>query len=390
MFDISADQFREQVFGRDLYFGKSALQDISFGWTNLDDLIYAVDAREPSMKLFLNGHVQEQEYMEDFTELGMKKRRVRRDAFYSLMQRGATLVLNRLEVRSAFVKRLCMGVGQLAGHHATANGYLAFGGTGTFGKHWDTHDVMVLQLLGRKRWQVFRPTFNDPISIYTSKDHKHECPPEPVFDGILEAGDILYMPRGWWHEALPMEGEGTFHLAVGIHTPVILDYLIWLCGNALSEEPAIRAALSLEGDQSEKLQVAAQVLGRALLSEENLKKYRERIVSKERTASGFNLESLLGRQHSEIPDSYQLCVNTSYLTATRHGQMIVNGRPVVPTGLQSDVLAAMRNSGSRNMSAVYALLTQYSRQDVSRAVSELAVADILDLSPARTDQKRKS
>ena len=49
----------------------------------------------------------------------------------------------------------------------------------------------------------------------------------PLWEGTLEDGDLLYIPRGWWHVALPLN-EPTLHLTVGIHNRTGLDLLGWL------------------------------------------------------------------------------------------------------------------------------------------------------------------
>ncbi|MBC8726698.1 hypothetical protein F6X37_36005 [Paraburkholderia sp. 31.1] len=44
---------------------------------------------------------------------------------------------------------------------------------------------------------------------------------------------MLYIPRGWWHEAAPLMGEPTFHLAIGAHTAKLVDYLVWIANEVL-------------------------------------------------------------------------------------------------------------------------------------------------------------
>ena len=67
---------------------------------------------------------------------------------------------------------------------------------------------------GAQTLEVFAPTFPLPLPHQKSKELQHECPLEPVFDGVLEAGDVLYLPRGWWHEAIPLQNEETFFISL--------------------------------------------------------------------------------------------------------------------------------------------------------------------------------
>ena len=41
-------------------------------------------------------------------------------------------------------------------------------------------------------------------------------PDAPLWEGMLEDGDLLYIPRGWWHVATPLD-EPTLHLTVGVN-----------------------------------------------------------------------------------------------------------------------------------------------------------------------------
>ena len=49
----------------------------------------------------------------------------------------------------------------------------------------------------------------------------------PLWEGVLEDGDLLYMPRGCWHVAEPVD-EPTLHLTVGVHKRTGLDFMKWL------------------------------------------------------------------------------------------------------------------------------------------------------------------
>ncbi|WEF35202.1 JmjC domain-containing protein [Pseudoduganella chitinolytica] len=138
------------------------------------------------------------------------------------------------------------------------------------GSHWDTHDVFAVQLIGRKHWRVYEPTFAMPLPTQRSKDRKHECPAVPVFDGVLEAGDI---PRGWWHSAEPIPGEETYHIAAGVHTAKTIDYLSWLVEHILPDFVACRTSLLGNSDDGEKVEQLLQAIAAAAHDQGNLEKF---------------------------------------------------------------------------------------------------------------------
>jgi ribosomal protein L16 Arg81 hydroxylase len=89
--------------------------------------------------------------------------------------------------------------------------------------HHDTHDVVVLQLAGEKRWLVYEPVLELPLK------HQHYSrelgePGETVYDVTLRAGDTLYLPRGWLHEALTSNHD-SLHLTIGVNVYTWVDAL---------------------------------------------------------------------------------------------------------------------------------------------------------------------
>lgn len=72
---------------------------------------------------------------------------------------------------------------------------------GGVGPHFDSYDVFLLQLSGRRRWRIGRlknPQLqaNVPLKIL-----KHF---EPEQEWVLEPGDMLYLPPRWAHDGVAM------------------------------------------------------------------------------------------------------------------------------------------------------------------------------------------
>lgn len=86
-----------------------------------------------------------------------------------------------------------------------SNAYLTPLNSQGFAPHYDDVDVFILQLEGFKRWRVYAP-FNKAETLprassrdYTEKEVE-EMGEEEV-DMVLGPGDVLYLPRGWIHQA---------------------------------------------------------------------------------------------------------------------------------------------------------------------------------------------
>ena len=85
-----------------------------------------------------------------------------------------------------------------------SNAYLTPLNSQGFAPHYDDVDVFILQLEGFKRWRVYAP-FNkrETLPRASSADYteKQMDEAEEEVDMVLGPGDVLYLPRGWIHQA---------------------------------------------------------------------------------------------------------------------------------------------------------------------------------------------
>ncbi|SPM39063.1 cupin superfamily protein, partial [Mycobacterium numidiamassiliense] len=88
--------------------------------------------------------------------------------------------------------------------------------------HYDAHDVLILQIRGSKTWHIYDGVDLLPREMRPEKN-KAIAPDSlpPPSDLRLEAGDVLYLPRGRIHEA-ETHSESSVHLTVGIHAPTLM------------------------------------------------------------------------------------------------------------------------------------------------------------------------
>ena len=137
--------------------------------------------------------------------------------------RGATLVLQALHLYWPAAALYCRELEKWLGCPVQANAYQTPAAARGFAVHHDTHDVFVLQVAGRKRWRVYDPVLELPLSGQRWSPQLGD-PGEAIRDFTLEAGDTLYLPRGWPHEATTSQDE-SLHLTIGVHPPTRLDAL---------------------------------------------------------------------------------------------------------------------------------------------------------------------
>jgi lysine-specific demethylase/histidyl-hydroxylase NO66 len=134
---------------------------------------------------------------------------------------GATIVLQALHVSWHSLAVFCRLLEEAFGLSVQANAYYTPRGSQGFAVHHDTHDVLVLQVAGEKRWLLYEPLLELPLKHqrYSAALGNHGGPSDDV---VLRAGDTLYLPRGWLHEA-KTSAHDSLHLTIGITAHTWLD-----------------------------------------------------------------------------------------------------------------------------------------------------------------------
>jgi hypothetical protein len=135
---------------------------------------------------------------------------------------GATIVLQALHHNWGPLAQFCRGLETALGEPVQANAYFTPRSAQGLAVHHDMHDVFVLQVAGEKHWRVYEPVVELPLQGQRYSRAEHGEPGAPVEDCVLEAGDTMYLPRGWLHDALTTDSE-SLHLTIGVKVYTWLD-----------------------------------------------------------------------------------------------------------------------------------------------------------------------
>ncbi|MER7169664.1 cupin domain-containing protein [Micromonospora sp. NPDC000207] len=163
---------------------------------------------------------------------------------------GATLVLQGLHRTWPALIDFTRDLGAALVQPLQVNAYLTPAGSQGFATHYDTHDVFVLQVDGRKHWRIHPPVLVDPLERQPWGGRADEVSATAegaaALDVVLEPGDALYLPRGWLHSAQAQESS-SLHLTVGIRALTryaLVEELLALA----AEDPRLRAGLPFATD----------------------------------------------------------------------------------------------------------------------------------------------
>jgi hypothetical protein len=98
--------------------------------------------------------------------------------------------------------------------------------------HWDAYECFNIQIAGEKEWQVTPPA--RPYPSRSTKAFRQRTEPveteapagPPAWTGIVAPGDLIYLPRGWWHGVTP-HVVPSLHLSIAVDLPTLGDLLDW-------------------------------------------------------------------------------------------------------------------------------------------------------------------
>jgi len=144
------------------------------------------------------------------------------------LRRGTTLILDNAD---QYHRPLANFVDRFSYEMLTparTNAYMSFPGVQAFDFHYDTHNFFILQISGKKRWFIYPDTVESPL--YFAKTHGIEPPQgEPLMEVVVSDGDVLYVPKGFWHYAVA-EDEPSIHLTLALFSRTRIDFLAWVVG----------------------------------------------------------------------------------------------------------------------------------------------------------------
>ena len=168
--------------------------------------------------------------------------------------RGATIVLQGLNLHWHPAALYCRGLKRRLARPVQANAYYSPAAAQGFSIHHDTHDVLILQVAGSKRWRVYGPALELPLKSQPWSSARDRAGPL-LQEVTLEAGDTLYLPRGFPHEGMTSDRE-SLHLTVGLHQYTRLDALraaLESCADDVEFRRSVPADGTLPTDLLERL-----------------------------------------------------------------------------------------------------------------------------------------
>ena len=148
-----------------------------------------------------------------------------------LVSKGASIILNDIEKYNSNLLKIADELQTLTNGRCQGNLYFSMASHKAFGPHFDLHDVFAIHFEGEKVWNIYENIEDAPINhsaFVISAEERVKRAGKLIDQVTLKPGDLLYIPRGQYHDALASE-NGAIHVAFGLtyFKPIDLMSSIW-------------------------------------------------------------------------------------------------------------------------------------------------------------------
>ena len=359
---LGRDAFLTRFWGKSFLrlAGQQGKFEFLISWEELNSILEQHHLKPPRLKLLKdNKQIDPSLYL----AINDQRSKLRPAAFINQLAEGATLILDCVDELAPAVGHLADSWQEVLRSRTNVNLYAGWRTQTGLDLHWDVQDTMILQISGRKHWTVYQPTRLHPLREDVAPGKPTG---EPFWEGVVEDGDLLYLPRGWWHVARPLD-EPSLHLTVTIAPADGMDLLRWAIKQLLSD-PEVRMNVPHLASESER--------------KDYVEKMRERLME---VWSDDVLERFLAEWEMTVPLRPQLRLPFAPFEAAASLSRETNIRlassrriklfPHSQNGTVSYVTGGIRGACSTDLVPALELLSGYESHSVNELCSRLSHQD---------------
>lgn len=173
------------------------------------------DIRYPYLRLVKNGReLPLVDYADDFVYgNNVFPGLLDNDKVFHHYSEGATLSFQIFQKCMDELSNFCNALEARLRFQTQVNIFVTPPGSKGFTAHYDDHSFFILQVSGKKHWKVYGSPTDLPLQEFRRRAVTPEL--EEPREITLSSGDLLYLPRGFYHEAHTSD-ETSVHITLGI------------------------------------------------------------------------------------------------------------------------------------------------------------------------------
>lgn len=215
-------------------------------WPRFNEALAATSFwTEDSLKLYFKSRAALRESYCDPVDTRGRSAPVNPAKVQALIALGASVVANHIHRVRPEIAAVAHMLEKAFAARAFANVYCSFVGVQAFQTHYDLHDVFAFQAEGEKVWRVYESRADSPVFPVPPGDEAEawliETRGRVLFEAHMKPGDVLYLPRGQYHDALT-GSQASLHVTFGV-APATGLALFKLLETVAARESAFRSYL---------------------------------------------------------------------------------------------------------------------------------------------------
>jgi ribosomal protein L16 Arg81 hydroxylase len=214
---LTVDEFLGEIWGTTHYHvsrdRRDYVESLRAEADSVDDLL-ALFRPQLSLVSLVRENERKDQYVYRLADGGLDAAAIGQD-----FADGYTIVLESVQRYVHTIAALSHSIEVELNFATQVNAYFTPPESQGFAAHCDDHDALIVQLQGSKMWHVFEGVDVPPHEMGRHEAISTAGLPAPV-DVRLQAGDVLYVPRGRVHAA-KSSSELSVHLTVGLQAPTL-------------------------------------------------------------------------------------------------------------------------------------------------------------------------
>ncbi|MBW4891124.1 cupin domain-containing protein [Mucilaginibacter sp. HMF5004] len=183
------------------------------------DIIY------PFIRIIKDGHsLSKYEYIKASEEPDYNI--IDTDKVFDVYNGGGTIAIQKAQLSISKLSDFCDSIEYETDISTNANVYVTQKNTSGFNTHYDTHDIFILQIDGKKTWRLYDSLLDLPLSsqIISDEESKKYKDVVPAIEIELLPGDMIYIPRGFVHDTFTTDNS-SIHITLGVFPYTRVDFI---------------------------------------------------------------------------------------------------------------------------------------------------------------------
>ena len=193
-----------------------------------------------------------------------KSGNIDRGAVVRHYQEGATIIFPQLNLAVEELANFCRSLEFELSCKVQTNVYLTPQNSQGFKTHYDDHDVFILQVHGKKAWNLYQQAVEKPFKGEPFNSSEHAAGKLDL-NFTMEPGDCLYIPRGYMHDAINVGDQPSLHITVGLLVKKWADLMLEVLSEVAVNNPEFRESLPIGFARNDFDQSHARAYFRSLM-----------------------------------------------------------------------------------------------------------------------------